>query len=287
MRLLVTGCLGQLGRALRRTAAERGHEFAGYDLPELDITDATAVQGAVGTVKPNVVINCAAFTDVDAAEQQEAVARAVNATAVANVARAADSIGATLVQISTDYVFDGRSERPYHEDDLPNPLSAYGRTKLAGEGAARTARRYLILRTAWLFGEGHNFVASIKRQLDAGTKLLRVVGDQRGCPTYAQDLADALLRLVEADTIGVVHAVNEGAATWFEVAREIVRLLGSEAEVKAITTAEATRPAPRPANSVLDTGKLRAILGSDLPTWQDALARHLTQKEPQIIPSLS
>jgi dTDP-4-dehydrorhamnose reductase len=276
MRLLVTGCLGQLGRALRRAAAERGHEFAGYDLPELDITDATAVQGAVGAVKPNVVINCAAFTDVDAAEQQEAVARAVNATAVANVARAADSVGATLVQISTDYVFDGRSQRAYHEDDPPNPLSAYGRTKLAGEGAAGTAQRTLIVRTAWLFGEGHNFVASIKRQLDAGTKVLRVVADQRGSPTYAQDLAGALLGLVEADTIGVVHAVNEGAATWFDFAREIVHRLGSGAEVEPITTAEAARPAPRPANSVLDTSKLRTVLGSDLPPWQDALARHLS-----------
>jgi dTDP-4-dehydrorhamnose reductase len=276
MRLLVTGCLGQLGRALRRAAAERGHEFAGYDLPELDITDAAAVQGAVGAVKPNVVINCAAFTDVDAAEQQEAVARAVNATAVANVARAADSVGATLVQISTDYVFDGRSQRAYHEDDPPNPLSAYGRTKLAGEGAAGTAQRTLIVRTAWLFGEGHNFVASIKRQLDAGTKVLRVVADQRGSPTYAQDLAGALLGLVEADTIGVVHAVNEGAATWFDFAREIVHRLGSGAEVEPITTAEAARPAPRPANSVLDTSKLRTVLGSDLPPWQDALARHLS-----------
>jgi dTDP-4-dehydrorhamnose reductase len=275
MRLLVMGARGQLGRALGRAAAEHGHEFAGYDLPELDITDAAAAQAAVRAAKPDAVINCAAFTDVDAAEQQEAVARAVNATAVANVARAADSVAATLVQISTDYVFDGRTERPYREEDPPNPLSAYGRTKLAGERAAETARRYLIVRTAWLFGEGHNFVAGIRRQLDAGTKVLRVVADQRGCPTYAEDLARALLSLVETGTIGVVHAVNEGSATWFEFAREIVHRLGSGAEVEAITTAEAARPAPRPANSVLDTSKLRTLLGSDLPTWQDALARHL------------
>jgi dTDP-4-dehydrorhamnose reductase len=275
VRLLVTGSRGQLGRALQYAAPKSGHEFVGYDLPELDITDPSAVEAAIAAARPDAVINCAAFTAVDAAEKQEAAALAVNGTAVTNVARAAEAVGAVLLQLSTDYVFDGKSERPYRESDPPKPVSAYGRTKLAGERATELARRHLIVRTAWLFGEGTNFVAAIRRQLDAGTKTLRVVSDQRGCPTYTVDLADAMLSLLAAGTLGVIHAVNSGSATWFEFAQEIVRRLGSDAEVVPISTAEAGRAAPRPAVSVLDTSELRRILGSDLPPWQDALARYL------------
>jgi dTDP-4-dehydrorhamnose reductase len=275
VRLLVTGSRGQLGRALQHAAPKHGHEFLGYDLPELDITDPAGVQAAVAGARPDAVINCAAFTGVDAAEKQEAAALAVNGTAVTNVARATDAAGALLLQLSTDYVFDGKADRPYREGDPAKPISAYGRTKLAGERATELARRHLIVRTAWLFGDGANFVASIRRQLDAGAKTLRVVGDQRGCPTYAVDLAEALLRLLEGGAQGVVHAVNAGSATWFEFAREIVHQLGSGAEVVSISTAEAARQAPRPATSVLDTSHLRAILGSDLPPWQDALTRYL------------
>ena len=277
MRLLVTGSRGQLGRALQQAAPAHGHEFLGYDLPELDITDPSAVQAAVDAVRPDVVINCAAFTEVDAAEKQEAAALAVNGTAVTNVARAAEFAGALLLQLSTDYVFDGKLDRPYREGDAPKPVSVYGRTKLAGERATELARRHLIVRTAWLFGEGANFVAAIRRQLDAGTKTLRVVNDQRGCPTYTVDLADALLRLLASGTMGVVHAVNAGSATWFEFAQEIVRRLGSDVEVVPISTAEAARQAPRPVVSVLDTSELQRILGSDLPPWQDALARYLRE----------
>jgi dTDP-4-dehydrorhamnose reductase len=181
------------------------------------------------------------------------------------------------VQLSTDYVFDGKADQPYRESDAPKPTSGYGRSKLAGERAAELARRHLIVRTAWLFGEGANFVASIRRQLDAGTKTLRVVNAQRGCPPYTVDLAEAMLRLLESGTMGVIHAVNAGSATWFEFAQEILRLLGSDAEVVPISTAEAARPAPRPACSVLDTSELRRILGSDLPPWQDALTRYLRE----------
>lgn len=277
MRLLVTGSRGQLGRALQHAAPKHEHEFLGYDLPELDITDPNGVQAAVAGVRPDAVINCAAFTGVDAAEKQEAAALAVNGTAVTNVARATDAAGALLLQLSTDYVFDGKADRPYREGDPAKPISAYGRTKLAGERATELARRHLIVRSAWLFGDGANFVASIRRQLDAGAKTLRVVSDQRGCPTYTIDLAEALLRLLEGGAQGVVHAVNAGSATWFEFAREIVHQLGSDAEVVPISTAEAARQAPRPATSVLDTSHLRAILGSDLPPWQDALARYLRE----------
>jgi dTDP-4-dehydrorhamnose reductase len=279
MRLLVTGSRGQLGRALERAATDTGHEFVGYDLPELDITSAAAVRAAVARVRPGAVVNCAAYTAVDAAEADEARALAVNGAAVAGLAAAADEAGALLVQISTDFVFDGASTRPYREEDPPHPLSAYGRTKLAGERAAERARRHLIVRTAWLFGDGANFVAAIRRQLDAGAAELRVVADQRGCPTYAVDLAGAVLRLLQAGAAGVVHVVNQGQASWFDFAVEIVRQLGAAAEVVPISTADAGRPAPRPAYSVLDVSRFRGIVGANLPPWQDALARRLAAEK--------
>jgi dTDP-4-dehydrorhamnose reductase len=278
MRLLVTGSRGQLGRALQHAAPKHGHEFFGYDLPELDITDPAGVQAAVAGVRPDAVINCAAFTAVDAAEKQEAAALAVNGTGVTNVARAAEAAGALLLQLSTDYVFDGKADRPYREGDPAKPISAYGRTKLAGERAAELARRHLILRTAWLFGDGANFVAGIRRQIDAGAKTLRVVSDQRGCPTYTVDLADTLLRLLTTSAQGVIHVVNAGNATWFEFAQEIVRQLGSDVEVVPISTADGARQASRPASSVLDTSELRRILGSELAPWQDALKRYLAER---------
>jgi dTDP-4-dehydrorhamnose reductase len=275
MRLLVTGSRGQLGLALQAAGPARGHEIVGVDLPELDITDPVAVRAAVMHVRPDAIVNCAAYTAVDAAEGDEGRALAVNGAAVVGLAAAANEAGASLVQISTDFVFDGGSTQPYREDDPPHPLSAYGRTKLAGERAAERARRHLIVRTAWLFGDGANFVAAIRRQLDAGTATLRVVDDQRGSPTWSNDLAQALLRLLEGGVEGICHVVNAGNATWFEFAREIVQQLGAEVEVVPITTAEAARAAPRPRFSVLDASRLREVLGGDLPSWQDALARFL------------
>ncbi len=275
MRLFVTGSRGQLGRGLERAAAGRGDAFVGYDLPELNVTDAAAVARAASEAGPDAIVNCAAFTAVDAAESQSEIALAVNGTAVSGLARAANAAGAWLLQISTDYVFDGTAKTPYREDHPANPQSAYGRTKLVGERAAAGARRHLIVRTAWLFGEGANFVAAIRRQLDGGAKQLRVVADQRGCPTYADDLAGALLELLDAGATGVVNAVNAGSTTWFEFAREIVRQLGSDAEVLPISTAEANRHAPRPTYSVLDTSRLVSRLGHELPPWQDALRRYL------------
>ncbi len=277
MRLFVTGSRGQLGRALARVAPALGHEFVGRDLPELDVTDADAVRRAVRDARPDAVVNCEAFTAVDAAEAEEARALAVNGTAVADLAAGADEAGALLVQISTDYVFDGRLDRAYREDDRTGPLSAYGRTKLAGEAAAGAAHRHLVVRTAWLFGEGQNFVEAIRRQITAGAPSLRVVADQRGCPTYAGDLAFAVLRLLDVGARGTVHAVNAGDASWFEFAREIVRLLGATATVVPITTPESARPAVRPPRCVLDTTRLRALLGTGLRPWRDALAEYLRE----------
>jgi dTDP-4-dehydrorhamnose reductase len=275
VRLLVTGARGQLGRALERAAAVAGYELVGVDLPETDVTDRGAVLELVSRVRPDAIVNCAAFTAVDAAEEREAEALAVNGTAVEHLAAAADAAGALLVQVSTDYVFDGESARPYREDDATRPRTAYGRTKLAGEVAARSARRHLVVRTAWLFGEGHNFVEAIRRQVVAGKSELRVVDDQTGCPTYAEDLAVALVRLAGLGATGTVHAVNSGTATWYDFAREIVARLGAGVVVSPVPTAEVPRPAPRPRSSVLDTGRLVELLGVPLPPWQDALARYL------------
>ncbi|MGE5235882.1 MAG: dTDP-4-dehydrorhamnose reductase [Acidobacteriota bacterium] len=275
MRVLVTGCRGQLGRALAAALPAAGHEFIGVDLPELDITDAETVRLRVAAARPEVIVNCAAFTAVDAAETAEAAALAVNGTAVETLADACERVGSRLVQISTDYVFDGTATRAYRESDLPGPLSAYGRTKLAGERAAARASRHLIVRTAWLFGQGANFVAAIRRQLDAGARQLRVVSDQFGCPTYAADLAAALVQLLVIEAHGTVHVVNEGSTSWFGLAREIVRQTGALAEVVPISTAQASRPAARPARSILDTARLRELLGHGLPAWQDALGRYL------------
>jgi dTDP-4-dehydrorhamnose reductase len=274
--MLVTGSRGQLGRALARVAAAAPFELIGFDLPELDITDDAAVRATVRAVRPDVIVNCAAFTSVDAAEIDEPGALAVNGTAVSHLAAAANEASAPLVQISTDYVFDGTSRRPYREGDDPCPLGAYGRTKLTGERAAAAAARMLVVRTAWLFGErGPNFVEAIRRRLAAGERHLEVVDDQRGCPTYAVDLAEAVVGLVAAGATGIVHVVNDGDATWCGFAREIVRQLGFDVEVQPITTCQAGRPAPRPSYSVLDTSRLRALLGRTLPPWRDALARYL------------
>jgi len=275
MRLLVTGARGQLGLALAATCRVRNVEFFGIDLPEYDITDAAVVSAVVLAFSPTVIVNCAAFTAVDAAEEREAEARRVNADAVGYLAEAADAVGALLVQISTDYVFDGSGRRPYREDDPCRPLQAYGRTKLEGEEMARRAHRHLIVRTAWLFGEGHNFVRTIRRQLEAGARTLTVVADQYGCPTYAADLAGALLQLVRLEAEGVVHAVNDGYTSWHGLACEIVRLLGSTADVVPVETSAVPRPARRPSWSVLDTTRLCSILGFPMPPWRDALARYV------------
>ena len=276
MKAIVAGCRGQLGRAVMAEGIARGWDVGGFDLPELDITDARALRRAILEAAPQFVVNCAAFTAVDGAELEEDRALAINGTAVAELARLADEAGAVLVQLSTDYVFDGAKSRPYREDDVPRPLSAYGRTKLAGEEAAATASRHLIVRTAWLFGDGgSNFVEAIRRQVDSGARVLRVVADQYGCPTYAEDLATAVIALVEVGASGIVHAVNAGAASWYGFAREIASILGKEVEVVPITTAEAARRAVRPAYSVLDTSRLQGLLGASLPSWQDALRRYL------------
>jgi dTDP-4-dehydrorhamnose reductase len=255
---------------------ERGVDAAGCDGDTLDIRDPVAVAELVCRLAPRSVVNCAAFTAVDDCEADEHTATTVNGTAVGHLANACNATGAVLVQLSTDYVFDGTGSRPYTEDDPVAPASAYGRSKLTGERLAGTAARHLIVRTAWLYGhEGRNFVEAIRRQIVGGATSLRVVADQVGSPTFCDDLAGAVLDLIDADARGIVHAVNAGTTSWHGFAEEIVRLLGADIAIEAVTTADYPRPARRPAFSVLDTTRLAGLIGRRLPPWQDALARYL------------
>jgi dTDP-4-dehydrorhamnose reductase len=273
---LITGSYGQLGRAVIAACAGRGIAVEGRDIDTLDITDPAAVAAWVESTRPKAVINCAAYTAVDDCESHEDEAMATNATAVGHLAAACNRFGATLVQVSTDYVFDGRGTRPYREDDPVAPTTAYGRTKLRGEELARTAASHLVLRTAWLFGHGgRHFVGAIRDQIEKGNPRLRVVSDQLGSPTFCDDLAEALLDLLQSGATGTVHGVNEGSTSWHGFACEIARLLGAAVEVEPVTTAEFPRPAARPAYSVLDTKRLVSLIGRPMPPWHDALARYL------------
>ncbi len=276
--IFITGSHGQLGRSLIAVCADRGVAAEGRDLDTLDICDARAVRRWIVDARPSVVVNTAAFTAVDDCETNQELATAVNGLAVGNLAAACNEVDALLIQISTDYVFPGDATRPYREEDAVAPTSAYGRSKLRGEELARTADRHLVVRTAWLYGRGgRNFVEAIRAQIDAGTPSLKVVADQRGCPTFCDDLADAVLDLAAAGSTGTLHAVNSGSTTWHGFAAEIARLLGAAVTVVPVATGEVPRPAPRPAYSVLDTNRLEAALGRPMPPWQDGLHRYLEQ----------
>jgi len=240
---------------------------------DLAIEDAQAVERVVARERPEWIVNCAAYTQVDRAESEPEAAQRVNAIGPANLARAARQTGARLLQISTDYVFDGRATRPYREDDPVGPLNVYGRSKLAGEQAVRDIlpQAHLIVRTQWLFGEGGpNFVATILR-LARERSELKVVNDQHGRPTYARDLAAGLWKLIACDARGTVHCANEGEATWFDVARAAIAAAGLKTPVEPCTTADMPRPARRPPFSVLDCTLYQNVVGSPLRSWQPAL----------------
>lgn len=266
MRLLVTGAGGQLGRDLVGHAIERGDDVIGADRAALDVTDRDAVLGAVTTWRPDAVVNCAAWTAVDACESDPERAYAANAAAVRWLAEACDRAGAHLVTVSTDYVFDGALGRPYHEWDTTNPLGVYGRSKLAGEReASALGTAAAVVRTSWVCGRhGANMVKTIMRLVAEGDDepgRLAFVDDQRGHPTMTADLAPVLRRLALDRRSGVHHVTNQGAVSWFGFAQAVVSALGRDpALVRPISTAELDppRPAPRPPNSVLDNAVLRA-----------------------------
>lgn len=268
-----------LGRDVVAAARGAGHEVAAFSHAELDITDREAVSAAVARTRPEVVINCAAYTNVDGAEQNRSSAFAVNADAAGHLARAAADHAAWLIHISSDYVFDGAKRAPYLESDRPAPLSTYGAAKLGGERgvAAEAPQSHTIVRTSWLFGiHGHSFPATIRR-LAAERDELTVVDDQVGCPTFTAHLAPALVQIAEGSPLGIVHVAGDGHCSWFEFARAIVRAADQTCDIKPGRTHELGRPAPRPAYSVLGTERAEA---PRLPSWEAGLADFIAAGAP-------
>lgn len=272
MKLYVTGASGMLGRSVVAAGERAGHEVTALSRAELDVTDPEAV--AAGLRGADAAINCAAFTDVDACETEEERATLVNGDGAGHVAAAAP----VVVQVSTDYVFDGASRRPYVESDAVAPQSAYGRSKLAGERAVAGANeRHFIVRTSWLFGAGgKNFVDTM---LTAGPERgeLKVVDDQVGCPTYVGHLGGALVELAATEAYGIHHIAGAGACSWYEFAREIFRRAELDVAVEPCTSAEFPRPAKRPAYSVLGSERPDAM---HLPDWRAGLAAYLAERAP-------
>ncbi len=302
----MTGAGGMLARDVVAEFRRRGAEVRPLARAELDITRWEAVRAAVSDWQPDVVVNCAAYTDVDGAESDRAAAFRVNGLGVRHLALACREAGALLVHFSTDYVFDGEKEGPYGVYDAPRPLNAYGESKLWGERAlAEAGCRYLLIRTSWLCGHGgRNFVETMialgerwraaaagaagatgKAASGAGGPApVRVVDDQRGCPTFTADLAAATADLVAAGCAGTYHVTNSGSTTWYGFARAVFARLGWDVPVVPVTAAEFPRPARRPRNSVLDPFPLAEAIGRLLPPWEEALARYLALRPGQEAP---
>jgi dTDP-4-dehydrorhamnose reductase len=276
MRCLVLGGTGMLGQRVVREARSRGWSALGLARSQGDVTDRARLLGWADAFRPELVVNCAAHTKVDACETERAFAFAVNEQGAANAAELAEAAGARLVHVSTDYVFPGDGTAPYAEDAPTGPLSVYGQSKLAGEARALAYEGALVVRTSWLFGPGGpNFVATMVALIEAGKLPLRVVDDQVGCPTYTGFLARALLDLAALGATGIVHYRNREAVSWYAFAVAIARLWQPEAPVVPVTTAEFTRPAPRPAYSVLDVGRFEHLAGRRVESWEWGLVETL------------
>ena len=278
-RVLVTGAAGMLGSDLSVCLSIAGWQVFPRPKSDLDIADEAAVRRAVREIRPDVVVNCAAFTKVDACETDPR-AFEVNARAVGFLASACGDLGAQLVQVSTDFVFDGLKRSPYVEDDPTSPLSAYGRSKRDGEEEALRLPSSLIVRASWLFGRsGWNFVEAILKQVEEGKPRLSVVADQVGRPTATPDLSEAIVALLDVGAAGVYHFANRGEASWHDFAREILWLSGrGDVPVDAVTSAQIARPAARPAYSVLDTGKYERLTGRRIRDFRDPLAEYIARR---------
>jgi dTDP-4-dehydrorhamnose reductase len=271
VKILLTGRAGQVGSELQAIL----HPAVATDHATLDLASAEAIARAVREAKPEVIVNAAAYTAVDKAESEPDLAMRVNGVAPGVLAEEAKRAGALLVHYSTDYIFDGSKRTPYVEDDMPNPLGVYGRTKLEGEARIRASGcRHLIVRTAWVYGRGGNFVRAILRQAEKGAAL-RVVNDQFGAPTWARDIARITTELLSRKAEGIYHASAAGKASWYDVALEILRLSHLTVDVRAVSTAQYGAKAPRPPYSVLDNRKLRAAGIAPIGDWRERLALHL------------
>jgi dTDP-4-dehydrorhamnose reductase len=285
-RIMITGALGQLGLALYRLLKDRDeYELLRTDalisadglVRALDITKEEEVNTYIEGTKPEVIINCAAMTAVDLCESEQDKAYSINALGPKNLAMAADKIGAKLVHISTDYVFSGQASVPYTEEQEPSPVSVYGITKQAGDEFVRSyCRKSFILRTAWVYGEGKNFVKTMLRLAESNNKI-RVVSDQYGTPTSALELARVIIYLMETESYGIYHATNEGGTNWYEFALTIFQKAGKSVEVEAIPTSEYPTPAKRPMYSILENKALRERHGYVMMDWKDAFEEYMKE----------
>ncbi|MEH7095079.1 dTDP-4-dehydrorhamnose reductase [Neobacillus vireti] len=278
MKVVVTGVKGQLGYDLEKQLTARNHQVFGIDRTQLDITDEQAVKAYIESVNPDAVLHCAAYTNVDAAEEDKETAYNVNALGAKYLAEAASKVGAKMVYVSTDYVFDGTASEPYEVDHPTHPLGVYGETKFAGEEFVKMSLdRYFIVRTAWVFGiNGNNFVKTMLRLAEERDEL-GVVHDQVGSPTYTVDLARFMIDLVESDQYGVYHATNEGVCSWYEFAVEIFNQAGVNVKVNPLTSEQFPRPAARPKYSVLSKKKIMDQGFTPLPNWKEALSAYLRE----------
>lgn len=276
MKVLVTGVKGQLGHDVVYELRKRGMEAVGVDIEEMDITDRDSVRNVMFENKPDAVIHCAAYTAVDAAEDNEDVCRKVNADGTQNIADACKELDIKMLYISTDYVFDGEGELPWDPDDVCHPLSIYGQTKYEGELAIQnTLKKYFIVRITWAFGvNGKNFVKTMLNLAEKNSRIT-VVNDQYGSPTYTYDLAKLLVDMVLTEKYGIYHAANEGICTWYEFTKEIFEQAGVNVKVVPVTSEEFKSRANRPKNSRMDKNKLEENGFERLPSWQDALRRYL------------
>lgn len=276
MKVLVTGVKGQLGFDVVNELEKRGMEAVGVDIEEMDITDAESVHRVITNAAPDAVIHCAAYTAVDAAEDNVELCRRVNADGTKNIAVVCKELDIKMIYISTDYVFDGQGERFWEPDDERHPLNVYGQTKYEGELAVQeTLEKYFIVRIAWVFGvNGKNFIKTMLRLAETN-KRLTVVNDQYGSPTYTYDLARLLVDMVLTEKYGIYHATNEGICTWYEFACEIFKQAGIDMEVAPVSAAEYPAKAKRPENSRMSKDKLSENGFEKLPSWQDALKRYL------------
>ena len=276
MKILVTGVKGQLGYDVVKELEKRGMEAVGVDIDEMDITDAASVDKVIKEAAPDAVIHCAAYTAVDAAEENEELCRKVNADGPQNIAKVCKELDIKMIQISTDYVFNGEGDTPWEPEDEAAPKSVYGQTKYEGELAVKnTLDKYFIVRIAWVFGiNGKNFVKTMLN-LSKNHDTLKVVNDQFGSPTYTYDLAKLLVDMVQTEKYGIYHATNEGICSWYDFACAIFKEAGIEMNVLPVTSEEYGAKANRPANSRMSKEKLTEKGFEKLPTWQDALKRYV------------
>jgi len=280
MKALVTGSAGMLARDLIPYLSKKGHEVLAPPEDKLDITDRKAIQATAHSFKPEILINCAAYTKVDETEKEDHQAVIVNGLSVQNLCILCQEYDIPLVHFSTDYVFDGMKAEPYTIYDETNPINAYGRSKLLGEKYMLwLLSKFYLIRTSWLFGlHGKNFIETML-ELGQSRKQVSVVTDQKGCPTWTRHLAEATTDLIETGRYGIYHVTNSEPTTWFDFTREIFRLSGMNTEVLPVTSDQFPRPARRPKNSVLDPFPLKEVLGREMPSWKEALKEYLSQRK--------